>query len=99
MTCAHGLLRLLWGGGPKLECYGTVYHHTPGINLFPTKDTSVTSDFLDTIAESSLSTFDSTSVRKLLFPTQISATSHQWSFFVLWQNDETVEAHSNPTSH
>ena len=25
MTCAQGLLRLLWGGGPKLECYGTVY--------------------------------------------------------------------------
>ena len=24
MTCAQGLLRLLWGGGPKLECYGTV---------------------------------------------------------------------------
>ena len=24
MTCAQGLLRLLWGG-PKLECYGTVY--------------------------------------------------------------------------
>ena len=23
MTCAQGLLRLLWGGGPKLECYGT----------------------------------------------------------------------------
>ena len=23
MTCAQGLLRLLWGG-PKLECYGTV---------------------------------------------------------------------------
>ena len=22
MTCAQGLLRLLWGG-PKLECYGT----------------------------------------------------------------------------
>ena len=31
MTCAQGLLRLLWGGGPKLECYGTaclyVYLH------------------------------------------------------------------------
>ena len=25
MTCAQGLLRLLWGGGPKLECYGTGY--------------------------------------------------------------------------
>ena len=25
MTCAQGLLRLLWGGGPKLECYGTEY--------------------------------------------------------------------------
>ena len=26
MTCAQGLLRLLWGGGgPKLECYGTVH--------------------------------------------------------------------------
>ena len=24
MTCAQGLLRLLWGG-PKLECYGTDY--------------------------------------------------------------------------
>ena len=24
MTCAQGLLRLLWGG-PKLECYGTVW--------------------------------------------------------------------------
>ena len=25
MTCAQGLLRLLWGGGgAKLECYGTV---------------------------------------------------------------------------
>ena len=25
MTCAQGLLHLLWGGGgPKLECYGTV---------------------------------------------------------------------------
>ena len=23
MTCAQGLLRLLWGGGPKLECYET----------------------------------------------------------------------------
>ena len=23
MTCAQGLLRLLWGGNPKLECYGT----------------------------------------------------------------------------
>ena len=24
MTCAQGLLHLLWGGGgPKLECYGT----------------------------------------------------------------------------
>ena len=23
MTCEQGLLRLLWGGGPKLECYGT----------------------------------------------------------------------------
>ena len=23
MTCAQGLLRLLWGRGPKLECYGT----------------------------------------------------------------------------
>ena len=27
MTCAQGLLRLLWGGGgPKLECYGTDCH-------------------------------------------------------------------------
>ena len=26
MTCAQGLLRLLWGGGPKLECYGTGYN-------------------------------------------------------------------------
>ena len=27
MTCAQGLLRLLWGGGgPKLECYGTVFY-------------------------------------------------------------------------
>ena len=25
MTCAQGLLRLLWGG-PKLECYGTALH-------------------------------------------------------------------------
>ena len=25
MTCEQGLLRLLWGGGPKLECYGTVH--------------------------------------------------------------------------
>ena len=26
MTCAQGLLRLLWGGGgPKLECYGTAF--------------------------------------------------------------------------
>ena len=24
MTCAQGLLRLLWGG-PKLECYGTAH--------------------------------------------------------------------------
>ena len=23
MTCAQGLLRLLWRGDPKLECYGT----------------------------------------------------------------------------
>ena len=23
MTCAQGLLHLLWGGGPKLECYRT----------------------------------------------------------------------------
>ena len=23
MTCEQGLLHLLWGGGPKLECYGT----------------------------------------------------------------------------
>ena len=27
MTCAQGLLRLLWGGGPKLECYGTDLTH------------------------------------------------------------------------
>ena len=25
MTCEQGLLRLLWGGGPKLECYGTAH--------------------------------------------------------------------------
>ena len=28
MTCAQGLLRLLWGG-PKLECYGTGTHDSP----------------------------------------------------------------------
>ena len=28
MTCAQGLLRLLWGGGPKLECYGTALTDT-----------------------------------------------------------------------
>ena len=29
MTCAQGLLRLLWGGGgPKLECYGTGLKHS-----------------------------------------------------------------------
>ena len=28
MTCAQGLLRLLWGGGgPKLECYGTAVYN------------------------------------------------------------------------
>ena len=26
MTCAQGLLRLLWGG-PRLECYGTGQEH------------------------------------------------------------------------
>ena len=32
MTCAQGLLRLLWGGGggPKLECYGTGNKHHHG---------------------------------------------------------------------
>ena len=27
MTCAQGLLRLLWGG-PKLECYGIAVSHS-----------------------------------------------------------------------
>ena len=31
MTCAQGLLRLLWGGGPKLECYGTGPRKDDGI--------------------------------------------------------------------
>ena len=32
MTCAQGLLRLLWGG-PKLECYGTaqLYYQIVGL--------------------------------------------------------------------
>ena len=30
MTCAQGLLRLLWGG-PKLECYGTAFQ--PGVAI------------------------------------------------------------------
>ena len=29
MTCAQGLMRLLWGGGPKLECYGTGHCYVP----------------------------------------------------------------------
>ena len=36
MTCAQGLLRLLWGG-PKLECYGTAY--LPTTLLSPRKPT------------------------------------------------------------
>ena len=40
MTCAQGLLRLLWGGGPKLECYGTDSEHS--VNRLSDKDSSLT---------------------------------------------------------
>ena len=41
MTCAQGLLRLLWGG-PKLECYGTERHT---LLIFITQAGIITYDF------------------------------------------------------
>ena len=37
MTCAQGLLRLLWGG-PKLECYGTERYRMIRSKSFETQE-------------------------------------------------------------
>ena len=82
MTCAQGLLRLLWGGGPKLECYGTasvtrvnwpVRRGLPKkkvITCFPAIDRA-THGVLDRIQEASADKRDNFAKIDILFTFQI----------------------------
>ena len=47
MTCEQGLLRLLWGGGPKLECYGTASRYAKSFSaISKTKIVGFSDEFL-----------------------------------------------------